>query len=80
MSVDVDKLVDDVVAFHGFVVEGGVRVFETRLTSMEQNLEDLKNDIDARHNDGKIDDNQYNSLMDKVMDNVCKKFNAEIRK
>ena len=66
LSSDIDKLYDDVEVFKGLVVEGAISVFEMRLTGFEQELADLKKDIEDRKTAEKLDDNQYNNLINKV--------------
>ena len=66
LSEKVDKLLGDVEALYGLLTEGAVAVFESRLNNIEQDLATLKNDIESKHKDNKIDVNQYKSLMNKV--------------
>lgn len=67
LSDEVDRLFNDVETFFGHVDEEVVNVhFTSRLNILEGKVADIRQKIEDAHNNNKIDDNQYNSLMDKV--------------
>lgn len=68
-----DKLNQDVIycnnmieSLYGHLSENGTKVFEDQLNTYEGRLEEIKNDIEDRYKNGKLDENQYNELNKKV--------------
>lgn len=64
LSADVDRLDLDIEALHGHITEGGKLVFEGRVNTLEGRLNELVTEVESKKDS--MDENQYNSLMDKV--------------
>lgn len=63
---------DYIGSLSGHITKDGVKAFEERLVTLEGRLSDLRNEIEEKHKDSKIDDNQYKALMDRVNDMEAK--------
>lgn len=81
LEKDVQRLVEDVETFYGHIVNGSELLFLNRLNVLKSRLGDLKTEVEVRHNDGKMDVNQFNSLMDRVseMENKLSQSKNKLR-
>lgn len=53
-------------ALTGKITPEGLKLFEENLTKAANNLKAIKDDIEKQHNEGKLDDTQYNNLIAKA--------------
>lgn len=81
ISLDVDRLFNDIDAFFGLVLDGGREVFENRFSSLENKINELEKNIEDRYKDKKLDDNQYNNLKDKIkkIKDILEKTNDKLK-
>ena len=66
LELDVNNYVDIIESLFGKVVESALSLYKDKLDVYQFNLNLIKDEIEVRKNDGKLDDNQYNNLMKKV--------------
>lgn len=63
---DLQNLEDLIDSLKGKIVEEALAVFETKLVVIENGLEDIKKEVEQAHNEGKLDDVQFNNLVTKM--------------
>lgn len=66
LSRDLQNLEDLIDSLKGKIVEEALAVFETKLVIIENGLEDIKKEVEQAHNEGKLDDVQFNNLVTKM--------------
>ena len=75
LMADLNKIDDDLTqnenlmdALIGKVTLDGLKVFQDNLDKITTNLDKIQEDIEEAHNSGKIDNVQYDNLIDKVIE------------
>lgn len=66
LQLEVNNLDFMIESLYGLVLEGAVKKLEDQLNTLSTRLEDIEKDIEEKRAEGKLDDNQYNNLKNRV--------------